>query len=46
VARVQLLASARRPVTPLPEEERRVLGEQRRVARERMMKVRRPWERE
>jgi L-fuculose-phosphate aldolase len=46
VARVQLLASARRPVTPLPEEERRVLGEQRRAARERMMKPRRPWERE
>jgi L-fuculose-phosphate aldolase len=44
VARVQLLASARRPVTPLPEAERRVLDQQRRAAQERLRKPRRPWE--
>jgi L-fuculose-phosphate aldolase len=46
VARVQLLASARRPVTPLPAEERRTLDAQRVAARTRLAKPRRPWERE
>jgi L-fuculose-phosphate aldolase len=46
VARVQLLASARRPVTPLPAEERRTLDAQRVAARARLAKPRRPWERE
>ncbi len=41
VARVQLLASTRRPVTPLPAEERRVLDEQRIAARARMAQKRR-----
>jgi len=44
VARVQLLASARRPVTALPEEERRLLDQQRLAARERLSRPRRPWE--
>jgi L-fuculose-phosphate aldolase len=46
VARVQLLASLKRPVTPLSEMERRILGEQRRVAREKLEKPPRPWERD
>ena len=44
VARVQLLAAARRPVTPLPEAERRVLGEQRKAAQTQKAQPRRPWE--
>ena len=46
VARVQLLASLKRPVAPLSEMERRILAEQRRVARERLAKPPRPWERD
>ena len=46
VARVQLLASLRRPPTPLPAEERRVLGEQRASNLERVKKPPRPWERD
>jgi L-fuculose-phosphate aldolase len=46
VARVQLLASLRRPPTPLPDEERRVLGEQRRANLERIKAPPRPWERD
>jgi L-fuculose-phosphate aldolase len=44
VARVQLLATARRPITPLPEAERRVLDEQRIAARARLARPKRPWE--
>ena len=43
-ARVQLLASQRGPVAPLPEPERRALAEQRRAARERLQQPRRPWD--
>ena len=46
VARVQLLASLKRPVAPLSEMERRILAEQRRVAREKLAKPPRPWERD
>jgi len=46
VARVQLLASLRRMPTPLPESERRLLAEQRRAAREKLLKPPRPWERD
>ena len=44
VARVQLLASARRTPTPLPDDERRVLDQQRLAARARGNRPRRPWE--
>ena len=44
VARVQLLASARGPVRPLPAEERRILDEQRVAARARMARPKRPWD--
>jgi hypothetical protein len=43
---VQLLASLKCRVTPLTDMEIRVLGEQRRAGRERMMRPPRPWERE
>jgi L-fuculose-phosphate aldolase len=46
VARVQLLASLKCRVTPLTEMEIRVLDEQRRAARERLMRPPRPWERD
>jgi len=46
VARVQLLASLRRMPTPLPESERRLLAEQRRAAREKLLRPPRPWERD
>jgi hypothetical protein len=46
VARVQLLASLKRPVAPLSEMERRILAEQRRSAREKLAKPPRPWERD
>ena len=46
VARVQLLASLRRAPTPLPEDERRVLDEQRRAGQARVRTPPKPWERE
>ncbi|MBS2025937.1 MAG: class II aldolase/adducin family protein [Deltaproteobacteria bacterium] len=44
VARVQWLASRHVPPTPLPEDERRVLGEQRKRGLTRAAKARRPWD--
>jgi L-fuculose-phosphate aldolase len=46
VARVQLYASLRRPPTPLPAEERRVLDAQREVNRKAVKAPPRPWERD
>jgi L-fuculose-phosphate aldolase len=46
VARVQLLASLRRPPTPLPAEERRALDEQRQANLARLKAPPRPWDRD
>ena len=46
VARVQLLASLRRPPSPLPPEERRILDAQRESNLERIKAPPRPWERD
>jgi L-fuculose-phosphate aldolase len=46
VARVQLLASLRRPPTPLPAEERRSLDQQRQANLARLKAPPRPWERD
>lgn len=46
VARVQLLASLRRAPSPLPSEERKVLGEQRAANLLRVKQPPRPWERD
>src|SRR5258708_5881217 len=46
VARVQLLASLRRPPSPLPPEERRILDAQRESNLERIQAPPRPWERD
>ena len=46
VARVQLLASLRRQPTPLPQEERRTLDEQREANLRKLKATPRPWERD
>jgi hypothetical protein len=46
VARVQLLASLRRPPTALPPEERRALDEQREAILKKSKSPPRPWERD